>query len=455
MIGGRQAARPTSDRDALVPAVMRRSRAAGNAPWDPDPELEMPAPFRWTAVLFAALGALAALDAALVGLGLVPTHAGLLWLRVHLVTLGLLAELAFGLLPGLVALATGGAVPVFRPGRWLLLNLGLLTLMVGIPLVRRPMIALGGTLVLAATVWLILELWRQRPAPAPDAGVQPASGRRFYLAALLFLVVGGLVGTGLWLGWGPGLGIRVPRETHIHANIWGFASLLMAGLLVDLAPALSDRAGLGRRAANLVLGSLSLGAGLLLVAPWTGLSWLMLPGILLYILATALLYRRLVLPLFPLGVGARLLLTSYLWILLPALALPLIVLGGERVSAARLEPVGPSILTYGWLLPALLALAPAAASLVAKAAPTGRVASGSKPEAIREGSRMVGPPRLGGSERVWVACSFVPLALAASIGFPELAAPARSLAFVLLAGLLASFARTLMDLPDPADAAAT
>lgn len=173
MIGGRQAARPTSDRDALVPAVMRRSRAAGNAPWDPDPELEMPAPFRWTAVLFAALGALAALDAALVGLGLVPTHAGLLWLRVHLVTLGLLAELAFGLLPGLVALATGGAVPVFRPGRWLLLNLGLLTLLVGIPLVRRPMIALGGTLVLAATVWLILELWRQRPAPAPDAGVSP------------------------------------------------------------------------------------------------------------------------------------------------------------------------------------------------------------------------------------------------------------------------------------------
>lgn len=71
---------------------------------------------------------------------------------------------------------------------------------------------------------------------------------------------------------------------------------------------------------------------------------------------------------------------------MPALALPFIVFGGAAVPAARVEPVGPSILSYGWLLQALVALLPPAIALAAGAGAGGRARA-------RGAAPTVGPTR--------------------------------------------------------------
>ena len=442
-------------------------------------------PYLATMALFAALGALAAVDAALASLGLTPFLLGLRWLRIHLVTLGLFTEAVFGLLPALVALRAGRAAPAPHRGRWLLLNVGLVTLLVGIPLVRPPMIATGGTIVLLAAVWLALDLWRARDpgvegGRSADAGPGGSSlaatdlsavgdravgrsprGLHFYLAGLALLLIGALVGTGLWLEWGPALGIARPKETHIHANLWGFASLVLAGLLVDLHGALRggrapDRSRSLRAAWWLMTG----GALALVVAPWVAMDWLMVLGIAMYAAATALLYATLVWPLRPGAVsaagsapdrrpwaGSAHLLTAYLWILVPALALPFIVFGGASVPAARVEPVGPSILSYGWLLQALVALLPPAIALAAGAGAGGSQGAGSgsgtdgRPDASEAPTR---PLRLGGSPLSWAALNLCTLALVASVALPAQEAALQGLAFGLLAVALLWLARNLL-----------
>ena len=431
-------------------------------------------PYLTTVALFAALGALAAVDAALASLGLTPFLLGLRWLRIHLVTLGLFTEAVFGLLPCLMSRAAGRPLPAPHRGRWLLLNVGLVTLLVGIPLVRAPMIAVGGTIVLIATLWLAVDLWRigggRSVSPSPAAGGDPApglaaagfaTGRPFYLAGLTLLLVGALVGTGLWLEWGPALGIARPKETHIHANLWGFASLVLAGLLVDLHGALRggrapDRSRSLRAAWWLMTG----GALALVVAPWVAMDWLMVLGIAMYAAATALLYATLVWPLRPGAVsaagsapdrrpwaGSAHLLTAYLWILVPALALPFIVFGGASVPAARVEPVGPSILSYGWLLQTLVALLPPAIALAAGAGAGGSQGAGSgsgtdgRPDASEAPTR---PLRLGGSPLSWAALNLCTLALVASVALPAQEAALQGLAFGLLAVALLWLARNLL-----------
>lgn len=402
--------------------------------------------YRRMVLLFSILAALAAFDAALAALGFTPFAIGLRWLRVHLVTLGIFTEAVFGVLPALVARSMDRPAPEHSPGRWLLLNAGLITLLVGIPLVRPSMIAVGGTLVLLAAAWLLTELWSLRG----PVGGSAASGLRFYLAGLVFLLLGALIGTGLWLGWGAALHIAVPKESHIHANIWGFASLVLAGLLVDLLAPLGTRpaivtglgAGLGARPQeplgreiDLAFWMMLAGATALLLAPWIGgIDKLMLLGILLYALATAILFVRLILPLRSIeGAGPKLLLAAWLWILVPALALPFIVLGGAGMPVARVETVGPSILVYGWLLQALVALLPAAFAWL-----EGVEGSGDG------GARKIGEgSRLGGSPLSWSAIQLTATGLVASVALPAHEGSLQGLAFLLLSVALASFAREL------------
>lgn len=430
-------------------------------------------PYLSTLALFAALGVLAAVDAALASLGLTPFLLGLRWLRIHLVTLGLFTEAVFGLLPGILARGAGRPAPRPHRGRWLLLNVGLVTLLVGIPLVRPPMIAAGGTLVLLAALWLAADLWRMgagRPvspsptaAQAPGAGLgagRSSSGRPFYLAGLALLLVGALVGTGLWLNWGPLLGIARPKETHIHANIWGFASLVMAGLLVDLHRPLSGGRAPGHpRLLGAAFWLMVGGALLLVVAPWIALDWLMVLGIALYAAATAGLYATLVWPLRPGAVraagaaparrpwaGSAHLLTAYLWILVPALALPFIVFGGATMPVARVEPVGPSLLTYGWLLQALVALLPPAIAWAAGAGDGRGMAMdpGREPGSPADVAVDSEPLLLGGSRAGWIALNLCTLALVASVVLPAREAALQGLAFGLLAVALSQLARNLL-----------
>ena len=307
-------------------------------------------PYLLMTLLYASLAVLAALDSSLSSFNLLPWFSGLRWLRVHLITLGTLSEITFGLLPVLVAARAGQPKPPLRWDIWLTLNAGLLTLLIGIPLVNAALIFTGGTLVFVAAPLL-------RP---PLAGLRSPvrslvlSGRWFYIAGLSFLLLGILVGTGLWLGWGPALGIQVPIEVHIHANNWGFLALVFAGLLVDLYPGFAGRPLAWPRSLPPIFGMMTLGALLLVLGPWFKSEFFSVPGIVLHLSATGWLLANVIAPVrrerAAWGPGLWHLVTAYVWIIAPVLVAPLIILKVPGFPGAGIEQNAPQALIYGWAL---------------------------------------------------------------------------------------------------------
>jgi hypothetical protein len=316
-------------------------------------------PYLLMVVLYLSLAVLAALDASLASFGLLPWFNGLRWLRVHFITLGTLVQVAFGLLP-VVAARAGQPRPAMRWDIWATLNAGILALLVGIPIRHAPAILAGGTLVAIAAGLLLRQLWDMRPG---QSQLTASAGRPFYLAALAFLLVGILAGTGLWLGWGEWLHMAVPKEVHLHANLWGFTSLAFAGLLVDAYPHFAGRPLAWPRATPAILWMLIAAGSALILGPWLGLNALTFPGLALHHLATAWLLAKVVWPL----IGQAAAWTPGLWhlvagyglILVPVLALPVIRLSGVALPPlAGLEAGAPSVLVYGWVLQLLYALFP-------------------------------------------------------------------------------------------------
>ncbi len=318
----------------------------------------MPNPFLLMAVFYLVVAILAAIDAALTGFSLLPWFTGLPWLRVHFITLGVLAETTFGVLPIIQASRRGVPSPSTRWDIWLLLNVGLIALVAGIPAVNSGLIIAGGTLVFLAALLLIAQLYGigSRSAHATGSG-------KFYVVAVIYLLVGVLIGTGLWVGWSVPLHIGVPKEAHIHANSWGFASLLFAGLLIDLAPDLSQAPLAGRRAIDAIFWAMTVGALGLVAGPWLNGNLLVtVPGLLLHIAATVALLYLFVGMLRRQGAFARAgawhLALSYVWILLPVLIAPLILLGVPGIPGADVEATAPQALIYGWVLQFLFAVVP-------------------------------------------------------------------------------------------------
>ncbi len=320
----------------------------------------MALPYLLMTLLFGALAALAAWDSSFSSLGLAPWFNGLRWMRVHFITLGLLSELIFGLAPTIVAARAGLAQPRTRWEIWLALNGGLLVLVAGIPLVNGWLIFVGGLLVFSATVLLMAQLSRiQRPARAE--AVTP-SGRWFYVTGLAYLLLGIIVGTGLWLGWGPALGIQVPIEVHIHANNWGFMSLSFVGLLVDVYPGITGRPLARPRSLVAIYWMMAIGALLLVLGPWFKNELFSVPGIILHLSATFWLLASVIKPIWSdrrtWGPGLWHVITSYVWIVAPVLVAPLIILKVPGFPGAGIEQNAPQALVYGWVLQFGVALIP-------------------------------------------------------------------------------------------------
>lgn len=317
-------------------------------------------PYFLMTLLYLSLAVLAALDASLTSLNLLPWFNGLRWLRVHLITLGVLTEVTFGLLPGLVAARVGQPRPAIRWDIWLTLNAGLLTLLVGIPLINAALILAGGTLVFIAASLLWLQL---AGLPAKTSSITTSPGRKFYLAGLGYLLLGIIVGTGLWLGWGPALKIAVPIEVHIHANSFGFMALLFAGLLVDLYPAFANRPLAWPHSITPIFWMMTLGALGLVLYPWLHSLWFAVPGLILHLGATIWLLLNVVKPLWgdrqvwtP---GMWHLVTAYAWVLVPILVTPLIIF---KILPSHLQIAvdqnAPQALIYGWVLQVGYAILP-------------------------------------------------------------------------------------------------
>ena len=314
----------------------------------------MPVPYLLTTLLYTLVALLAAADASFVSFSIFSAFPALRWVRVHFITLGILSQVVFGLLPLLVASLSKKERPAMRWDIWLILNAGLLSLVAGFSGMNHPMIFAGGTLIFIASVLLLLQLWNVRGGEAP-------ASLKFYITGVFYLLVGIIIGTGIYLNWSDALYIKVPLEAHIHANSWGFMSLVFAGLLVDFIPMITGRPLGSKKTVDYIYWGMTLGAFGLVLGPWLGGS---LPptvaGLILHISATVLLIVSMVRAFNQSGrlntAGAWHLVSSYLWILLPVLVAPAILLG--FIEGGPVESTAPQALIYGWVLQFGIALIP-------------------------------------------------------------------------------------------------
>ena len=314
----------------------------------------MPIPYLITTLLFTLVALFIAADASLVSMNLLSYFPALRWVRVHFVTLGILSQVIFGLLPLLVASLSKKPKPAMRWDIWLTLNTGFVALVAGFSGVNQAMIFTGGTLIFIASTLLLIQLWNVRGGDAP-------ASLKFYITGIFYLLVGIIIGTGLWLNWSTALYIKVPLEAHIHANSWGFMSLVFAGLLVDFVPMVTGRPLGSKNAVTYIYWGMTLGAFGLVLGPWLGGS---LPptvsGLVLHLSATIWMVVLMIRAFRDSGklnyAGAWHLVSSYLWIIAPIGMAPFIMLG--IVDGGPIEATAPQALIYGWVLQFGIALIP-------------------------------------------------------------------------------------------------
>lgn len=314
----------------------------------------MPIPYLLTVLLYIFVALFAAADASLVSMSVFSAFPALRWVRVHFITLGIISQAIFGLLPVLVASLSKKERPAMRWDIWLTLNAGLIALVAGFAGMNHPIIFTGGTLIFIAALLLLLQLWRIRGGDAP-------ASLKFYITGIFYLLVGIIIGTGLFLNWSEALYIKVPLEAHIHANSWGFMSLVFAGLLVDFIPMITGKPLGGKSAINYIFWGMALGAFGLVLGPWLGGS---LPptvtGLVLHLSSTIWLVVLMIRALRESGklnlAGGWHLVLSYLWILLPVMIAPLILL--HVIEGGPVESTAPQALIYGWVLQFGIALIP-------------------------------------------------------------------------------------------------
>jgi hypothetical protein len=325
-------------------------------------------PYFLTILLYLALAILEALDASLISYNLLPWFNGVRWLRVHFITLGVMTQLVFALLPNLVAARARLSQPRlpqprFRWDVWLSLNLGIPILLIGMPSMNLVLILAGGTLVFIAAALLTWHLYHLHPAASPAENKAEAhQERKFYLAGLIYFLVGIIIGTGIWLGWAIPLAIRAPIETHIHANNWGLMSLVFAGLIFDLYPKFAHRPLAWPRSMTPIFWLMTVGAFGLVAGPWTGWTFFTIPGLVLHLTATIWLVLNMVKPLWgdrPAWTpGMAHLISSYFWLIAPLLMAPLILLKIPGFPTLTVEQNAPQALIYGWVLQFGYALIP-------------------------------------------------------------------------------------------------
>jgi hypothetical protein len=200
------------------------------------------------------------------------------WLAVHLFTLGVLTNLVFGFTHHFARTLTrtGEARPRWRT---LVLNLGVLTVLVGLPFAATPVVAVGGTVVIAAIFESYLRLRRSRRAAV---GARFAWIVRVYERAHGAFIHGALLGVLLGVGLLPGTWYAAGRLAHLHVNVLGWGGLTLLATLVFFGPTMTrtrirpgadDVAARALRwgAAGLTLGVVSLLASGLGGAAGTGL----------------------------------------------------------------------------------------------------------------------------------------------------------------------------------------
>ena len=317
-----------------------------------------------------------ALDSSLFSFGLVAYLRGMNWLRIHMVTLGVLTEIVFGIVPELVAARAGKPKPRFRWDIWLTLNAGILLLLISIPIVDVLLINTGATLIFLAVLLMAVHL-RAISNRSRHQKKAISTGRKFYLAGSSYLLLGVFLGAGIWQGWGSWLHLGNLKEVHVHTNLWGFVALVFAGLIVDLYADISKRQLAWPRSVNSIFWLMTMGALGLVTGPWLSLDIITTLGLILHTIATIWLLANIIKPLAgnrqAWQPGMIHLVSAYVWFLMPVVVAPLIVLNAPDFPVAQFEQKGGPILVYGWILQFGYALFPYLLARAIRPAETARL----------------------------------------------------------------------------------
>lgn len=320
-------------------------------------------PYLIAALLYLLVAILAALETSFISWGITSWFSGMIWLRVHFITLGVTSQIIFGVTPIFTAKIHNLPKPKTRWDIWLLLNTGLVLLIMGMPLISKIPIISGGTMIFIATILLILQLVGMKNVSGNNH--LPSNGQKFYIAGFAFFLVGALVGTGIFTGWSGPLGIQGDAgEVHIHAQNWGFLSLIFAGFFIDLYPVWTKRQLSNPKAITPIFWMLIWGGITLILSPWFGSQMLALIGAPLHVFASIWLLAIAIKPLrgdrSAWTPGISHLLGSYLWLFAPLLTAPWVIFGMESdwVPTAALNSMTPQALIYGWVLQFSFAILP-------------------------------------------------------------------------------------------------
>ncbi|MBI3966223.1 MAG: hypothetical protein HY329_11375, partial [Chloroflexi bacterium] len=171
------------------------------------------------------------------------------------------------------------------------------------------------------------------------------------------------------LGWPAPGGYAGVKESHMHANVFGFVGLVAAAVLLELIPA---RVGRPLRFPRLVpwtsslltIGGVGLSAG-----PWLALMPLTVLGLVTYIVGSATLLANLVGTV--LGYRAWTpnlahVLAAYVWMFVPFVVAPTVLITTGELPSGAVEAAAVTSFIGGWLLQivigAFLARAPAGAA---------------------------------------------------------------------------------------------
>jgi cytochrome c oxidase cbb3-type subunit I len=317
--------------------------------------------FYTMAAIYLVLAVLSLIDKVLIQFGLAPALTNLYWLRLHLLTIGVLAQAVLGTLPHLLADRLG-VKPPRAAGQWVvwsLLNVGLLLLEVGQVGVVAWQIHSGVTLLLVAVLLqlgILAQMWRRASGPRPTV-------TGFYLVAPGFLLLGVLMAMSMLMNWWAPVDYLGVKEAHVHANIFGFTGIVVAGVVLDRLPLLFGRTLARPQWVTITLWLMVIGGLGLWLGPYVGSLAIIGGSLLLYVAGTGLMLANFAITTHhptPVRIvnGAHVLL-SYLWIAAPAVAtIFYVMLGPERVPLARLESGITQGLIYGWILQLVLALLP-------------------------------------------------------------------------------------------------
>jgi hypothetical protein len=303
------------------------------------------------AVLYVTVGVF---FAALKGLGVLPEMFGpsnLNWVRVHVLTIGTITQVIFGHLPGILARKLNVPARTAQETwlQWALLNGGFILIVVGILGIDPWTGSIGATLVFTA-VWRLftglLRMWN-------DSGRQLRASARFFLTAPLYLLTGITMAISLQFNWWAPGGRIGTLEAHVHANVWGFLALIVAGMLFDIFPAVV-RAPMARPGwIGWTYYLLNVGVMGLVIGPWVNVHLMTVGGLLIYFGGTLLLLANLVCTLKGAGrvpPAAMQMLVAYLWMIVPAFFAPFIVLAPSTVNGPAIEAAATQGLVNGWVL---------------------------------------------------------------------------------------------------------